>query len=224
MTDTIGPVVGNAWDAVLADALNAPSFLNLQTFLDARYAEGAIYPPRDRVYTALRLTPPEAVRAVIVGQDPYIRPGQAQGLAFSVPPDEPLPPSLQNIYRELRDDLGGAPIGGCLFPWALQGVLLLNAVLTVEAGQSNSHQGQGWEAFTDSVFRHLGARERPLAFILWGAPAQRKAALVTNPAHLVLKAPHPSPLSAHRGFFGSRPFSQVNRFLERQGDEAIAWF
>jgi uracil-DNA glycosylase len=216
--------IGNAWDAILAGAFGAPSFQALQGFLDARYAEGTVYPPRDRVLAALQLTPPETVRAVIVGQDPYIRPNQAQGLAFSVPPDEPLPPSLQNIYRELRDDLGAAPANGCLFPWALQGVLLLNAVLTVEAGQSNSHQGKGWEEFTDSVFRHLGARERPLAFILWGAPAQRKAALVINPAHLILRAPHPSPLSAHRGFFGSRPFSQVNRFLMENGDGEIDWF
>ena len=215
--------IGNAWDAVLADALGAPSFQTLQGFLDTRYAQGTVYPPRDRVFTALQLTPPETVRAVIVGQDPYIRPNQAQGLAFSVPPGEPLPPSLQNIYRELRDDLGSAPANGCLFPWALQGVLLLNAVLTVDAGQSNSHQNQGWEAFTDSVFRYLGAQTRPLAFILWGAPAQRKAALVTNPAHLVLKAPHPSPLSAHRGFFGSRPFSQANRFLVENGQGAVAW-
>lgn len=217
-------MIGNTWDTLLADAFAAPEYRQLTAFLDDRYASATIYPPRDRVFTALTLTPPEAVRVVIVGQDPYIRPGQAQGLAFSVPPGEPLPPSLQNIYKEMHSDLGSAPSSGCLFPWALQGVLLLNTVLTVEAGQSLSHQGKGWESFTDSVFRILGAWERPLVFVLWGAPAQKKETFVMNASHLVLKAPHPSPLSAHRGFFGSRPFSQINRFLEGLGDAPIQWY
>lgn len=216
-------LIGNAWDTLLADGFASPEYLRLTQFLEERYANATIYPPRDRIFTALALTPPEAVRVVIVGQDPYIRPNQAQGLAFSVPPGEALPPSLQNIFAEMREDIGYAPPSGCLFPWALQGVLLLNTVLTVEAGQSASHQGKGWESFTDRIFRFLGARERPLVFVLWGAPAQKKEAFVTNASHLVLKAPHPSPLSAYRGFFGSRPFSAINRFLERLGDAPIRW-
>ncbi|MDR1737165.1 MAG: uracil-DNA glycosylase [Oscillospiraceae bacterium] len=216
--------VGNGWDTVLADAFAAPSYNRLARFLDTRYDEGTVYPPKEQIFTALRLTPPESARVVIVGQDPYINARQAQGMAFSVPPDMPPPPSLQNIYTEMRNDLGGAPATPCLFPWALQGVLLLNAVLSVEAGKSGSHHNKGWEEFTDSALGWLGMRERPLAFVLWGAPAQKKEALILNDAHLVLKAPHPSPLSAYRGFFGSRPFSKINAFLEKHGETPIAWF
>ena len=219
----LSPAVGNGWDAVSAPLTDTGSYQELCAFLHREYAEEAVYPPREKVFNALALTPPETVRAVIVGQDPYINPGQAQGLAFSVPPETALPPSLQNICKELLDDTGAAPSSGCLIPWALQGVLLLNTVLTVRAGASGSHHGRGWEAFTDGILAHLGAQERPLVFILWGAPAQKKAALVTNPAHLVLKAPHPSPLSAYRGFFGSRPFSAANAFLRERGLGEIAW-
>ena len=157
-------------------------------------------------------------------QDPYHGDGQAHGLCFSVQPQVAIPPSLENIYKELQDDLGIAPPNhGCLIPWARRGVLLLNTVLTVRAHAAASHQGHGWEQFTDHIIRLLGARERPLAFILWGSPARRKRALITNPAHFIVESPHPSPLSAHRGFFGSRPFSRVNDFLVRAGETPIEW-
>lgn len=185
-----------------------------------------VYPPADRVFYALEATPPEAVRAVILGQDPYHEPGQAMGLAFSVARGVKLPPSLRNIYRELEDDLGlPAPGHGDLSAWARQGVLLLNTVLTVEQGRANSHSAWGWQDFTDAVIHATGMLPQPIAFVLWGSQAQKKAALIQNAAgpRRCLCAPHPSPLSAYRGFFGSRPFSQVNGFLRAHGAGEIDW-
>lgn len=192
----------------------------------AAYAAGVVYPPREEIFSAFDLTPPEAVRVVILGQDPYHEPGQANGLAFSVRAGTPLPPSLRNIYQELTDDLGGEPpANGDLSGWARQGVLLLNAVLTVGAGEANSHADFGWQEFTDRVVAALGLLPQPIAFLLWGAQAQKKktAAAASSYPRLVLSAPHPSPLSAYRGFFGSRPFSQINAFLEAHGEKPILW-
>ena len=204
------PYFNNAWDDVLAGETSAPYFEAIMTALDELYARLAVYPPRDLIFRALALTPPEAVKCVIVGQDPYHGTGQAHGLCFSVPETVPAPPSLQNIFKELRGDLGVLPAnGGNLTAWAEQGVLLLNTILTVEAGKPMSHAGLGWQQFTDAVLRHLNARPQPIVYFLWGAPAQRKAELLDNPAQKVLMSAHPSPLSAHRGFFGSRPFRQV---------------
>ena len=216
--------IGNGWDAILAPAFADPSFSALSQTLEEAYAAQTIYPARENILTALRLTPPDCVRAVILGQDPYINPGQAHGLAFSVQVGQPMPPSLQNIMKERQSDLGlSPPAHGCLEGWARQGVLLLNTVLTVAAGRSQSHAGQGWEAFTDAVIAHLGAQDEPLVFLLWGKPAQKKEGLVTNPRHLVLKSPHPSPLSAGYGFFGSRPFSRCNAFLAEHRPPVIRW-
>ena len=192
----------------------------------AAYERAAVYPPRAELFTAFALTPPEAVRAVILGQDPYHGEGQAHGLAFSVRAGTPLPPSLKNIFRELHDDLSlPVPACGDLTRWAEQGVLLLNTVLTVERGRANSHAALGWQAFTDLVIASLAGLPQPIAFELWGAPAQKKEPLILPAAgpRLILKAPHPSPLSAYRGFFGSRPFSGVNAFLVRHGQEPVDW-
>ena len=192
----------------------------------AAYEHKAVYPPRAELFAAFALTPPEAVRAVILGQDPYHGEGQAHGLAFSVRAGTPLPPSLKNIFRELHDDLSlPVPACGDLTRWAEQGVLLLNTVLTVERGRANSHAALGWQAFTDLVIASLAGLPQPIAFVLWGAPAQKKEPLILPAAgpRLILKAPHPSPLSAYRGFFGSRPFSGVNAFLVRHGQEPVDW-
>lgn len=191
----------------------------------ARRAAGAeVYPPAPLVFRALELTPPEAVRVVLLGQDPYHGPGQAEGLSFSVPAGVRVPPSLRNIFKELSADLGlPAPRTGHLGPWARQGVLLLNAVLTVEKGQAGAHRKRGWEGYTDALIAHVAARDQPVVFLLWGAYAQAKAPLVTNPRHLVLKAPHPSPLSAYQGFLGCRHFSAANAFLVEQGVAPIDW-
>ena len=191
--------------------------------LDDRLAEGAVIYPA-RVLRALEGTAPPDVKVVILGQDPYHGPGQAHGLCFSVPPGIALPPSLRNVYKELRDDLGiDPPDHGCLDAWSEQGVLLLNTSLTVRAGQAASHQGKGWERFTDAVIRAVNEQEKPVVFILWGSYAQRKAAFVDTKRHLVLRSPHPSPLSAHNGFFGTRPFSKANAFLEKHGRQPIDW-
>ena len=216
--------IGNGWDSILKPAFASPSFAALTALLDEAYATQTVYPSRENIFTALRLTPPQCVRAVILGQDPYINPGQAHGLAFSVQVGQPMPPSLQNMMKERQTDLGiPPPPHGCLEGWARQGVLLLNTVLTVLQGRSQSHAGQGWEEFTDAVIAHLGAQDAPLVFLLWGRPAQKKEALITNPAHKVLKAPHPSPLSASGGFFGSRPFSRCNEFLSEHNPPAVRW-
>lgn len=197
----------------------------LKQFLTAEKAAGKrIFPPGGEWFHALDATPLDKVRVVILGQDPYHGPGQAHGLCFSVRPGVRVPPSLVNIYKELKSDLGIEPPNhGCLDAWAKRGVLLLNAVLTVEAHRAASHQGKGWERFTDAVIRLVNAREEPVVFILWGSYAQRKASFVDTSKHCVIKSPHPSPLSAHNGFFGSKPFSKANAFLEKNGLEPIDW-
>jgi uracil-DNA glycosylase len=212
-----------SWHARVGGETRQPYFAELRRFVERERREAVVYPPEEEVFAALDLTPFEAVRAVVLGQDPYHGPGQAHGLAFSVRPGVKPPPSLANVFRELRDDLGcPPPASGSLVPWAREGVLLLNAVLTVRAGEPNSHRGRGWERFTDAVIRAVAAREEPVAFVLWGGPAGRKATLV-GPPHPVHRSAHPSPLSARRGFFGSRPFSTVSRELERAGRGTVEW-
>ena len=218
-----------SWREALADQFSAPYMADLKRFLVQRREAGArIFPRANDWFNALALTPLGSVRAVILGQDPYHGPGQAHGLCFSVLPGVPPPPSLKNMFKELRTDIDFTPPGhGHLIHWARQGVLLLNSVLTVEMGQANSHAGKGWERFTDAVIARVAAQETPVAFLLWGAHAQKKAGFVEDVAqggrHLVLRAPHPSPLSAHNGFFGCRHFSRANAFLETQGRGAIDW-
>ena len=188
------------------------------------YKETQIFPPADDIFNAFHFTPLSEVKVVIIGQDPYHNVGQAHGLCFSVKPEVDIPPSLVNIYKELKDDLGCyIPDNGYLEKWAKQGVLMLNSVLTVRAHQANSHQGLGWEKFTDAVIRAVNEQDRPIVYMLWGRPAQNKAKSVNNPKHLLLKAPHPSPLSAHRGFFGCKHFSQANEYLKKNGLEPIDW-
>lgn len=213
------------WLEFLADEFDQDYMRQLSQFLRARKAAGVeVYPPGRLIFNALDSTPPSTLRAVILGQDPYHGPGQAHGLCFSVRPGVPVPPSLINIYRELYDDIGfEIPRHGCLQTWAEHGILLLNAVLTVERGQAGAHQGKGWERFTDRVVEVANALDRPLVFFLWGAHAQRKGQAIDRRRHLVLSAPHPSPLSAHRGFLGCRHFSQANRWLEQQGQAPIDW-
>lgn len=218
-----------SWKEVLAAEFEKPYMQRLGAFLrQQKQARKVIYPRGDSIFRALDLTPLPAVKAVIIGQDPYHGPGQAHGLCFSVQPGLPLPPSLVNIFQEIAEDLGGGrrfdARRGCLEPWARQGVLLLNAVLTVERGRAGSHQGQGWEDFTDQIVNILNAERDGLAFLLWGSYAQRKGEIVDRGRHCVLTAPHPSPLSARRGFFGCRHFSQANAYLEGQGVAPIDWF
>jgi uracil-DNA glycosylase len=211
------------WQPLLADETAQPYFQALRQFVDRERATHTIYPPEDQVFTALKLTRFDDARVLVLGQDPYHGPGQAHGLAFSVQPGVRPPPSLANMLKELRDDLGcRIPDNGYLVPWAKQGVLLLNAVLTVREGQPNSHKGKGWERFTDAVIRRLREREAPMVFVLWGAYAGKKAALI-HPRHTIIQSPHPSPLSARRGFFGSRPFSRINAALESFGEKPIDW-
>jgi uracil-DNA glycosylase len=213
----------NDWDQVLAGEFDKDYYKALRGFLKAEYQQRVIYPEMHDIFNALKLTPFKDVKVVILGQDPYHEPGQAHGLCFSVKPGVPAPPSLVNIFKELESDLGFAPPpDGCLEKWARNGVLLLNTVLTVRRGQANSHRGKGWEQFTDRVIGELNGREKPLAFILWGANAQAKMPMITNPAHLVLTGAHPSPLSAHKGFWGGRYFSKANEFLSRTG-EPVSW-
>lgn len=204
----------NEWNLILKEEFQKEYFQNLIAFLNGEYASKTVYPPSEKVFNAFRYTPYSKVRVVILGQDPYHEPGQAEGLAFSVSSPQPKPPSLQNIIKEIEDDIGGTALtDGSLIPWARQGVLLLNTVLTVERGRANSHQGRGWEIFTDAVIRKLNEREDPIIFLLWGRPAGAKASLITAPQHRIFTAPHPSPLSAHRGFFGCKHFSKVNAIL-----------
>ena len=207
----------------LRDEMAKPYFAELQDFVAGERKRHEVYPPEPDTYAALRMTPLPAVRAVILGQDPYHGPGQAHGLAFSVRHGVPVPPSLRNIFAELRDDLGvPVPRHGNLAHWAAQGVLLLNATLTVRAGAAASHHGHGWETFTDAVIRLVSARPEPVAFVLWGAAARRKRPLVAA-HHLVVESAHPSPLSASNGFLGSRPFSRIDAFLASHGRGTIAW-
>ncbi len=216
--------IANDWLTPLAPEFKKDYYRELYQFVRQEYATRQIFPKSDDIFNALHLTPLHEVKAVILGQDPYHGEGQAHGLCFSVKPGVEIPPSLANIYQELHDDLGcPIPHHGCLECWAKQGVLMLNTVLTVRAHQPNSHQGKGWEQFTDAILEAVDREDRPIVFLLWGAPAQRKAALLHNPNHLILKAPHPSPLSAYRGFFGCKHFSQTNAFLAEHGVEPIDW-
>jgi uracil-DNA glycosylase len=218
-----------SWKARLEDEFSRPYMAALRQLLMERKRAGAtIYPPGPQIFNALDSTPFDAVKVVILGQDPYHGPGQAHGLCFSVQEGVPLPPSLINICKEIHDDIGGIensarPASGSLQGWAEQGVLLLNAVLTVERGQAGAHQGKGWEQFTDRVVSELNQSRDGLVFMLWGSYAQKKGAVIDRERHLVLQAPHPSPLSAHRGFFGCRHFSKANAWLEKQGLEPIKW-
>ena len=212
------------WNEILAEEMQKDYYQELQAFVQKRRAEVRVFPEEKNVFTALELTPFESVKVVILGQDPYHGFGQAHGLSFSVQKGTPLPPSLKNIYKELQEDIGGElPTEGDLSHWAKQGVLLLNTVLTVEEGNANSHKGMGWEILTNRLIESLNELNHPVIFLLWGKPAQDKEKLITNPNHVLLKAPHPSPLSAYRGFFGSKPFSKVNDILIQQGQTPICW-
>lgn len=215
-----------SWENALRNEWDKPYFPNLISFIDLQYqSASAIYPPRDLIFNAFNKTPFDQVRVVIVGQDPYHGPGQAHGLAFSVPRGISLPPSLKNIYKELHDDIGcSIPQEGCLESWAEQGVLLLNATLTVSEGDPLSHHGKGWELFTDGVIKALAGRKDPLIFVLWGKSAEKKCrSLAGCDHHILLTAPHPSPLSAYHGFFGCKHFSKINQILESQGKKPIDW-
>ena len=213
-----------AWQEALAGEFKKEYYKRLFQQIRDEYRSREIFPPSGDVFAAMNITPLEKVKVVILGQDPYHEPGQAHGLCFSVPETTAIPPSLVNIYKELHDDLGlDIPKHGNLTKWAEQGVLLLNTVLTVRAHQSFSHRGMGWEQFTDAVIRAVNEQDRPVVYMLWGSPAQKKSEMLDNPKHLILKAPHPSPLSAYRGFFGCRHFSKCNEFLEKNGETPIDW-
>jgi len=217
-------ILHNDWADYLNAEFTKPYYLQLREFLKEEYRNKNIFPPMHDIFNALHYTSYTDTKVVIIGQDPYHGRGQAHGLSFSVRPDTPIPPSLQNIFKELHDDLGAQiPKHGFLLHWAKEGVLLLNAILTVEEGKANSHKGKGWEQFTNQVIATLNARELPVVFILWGKNAQEKERLITNKQHLIIKSVHPSPLSAYNGFFGSKPFSQTNKFLETKGLKPIDW-
>lgn len=213
------------WAKAVGAEFKKPYYRDLYNFVRDEYATHVVYPPADDIFNAMHFTPLDKVKVLILGQDPYHNVNQAHGLSFSVlPSQKDIPPSLQNIYKELHDDLGcDIPNNGYLKKWADQGVLLLNTVLTVRAHAAHSHKDIGWEEFTDAAIRVLNEQDRPMVFILWGKPAQMKKAMLNNPAHLILEAPHPSPLSAYRGFFGSRPFSRTNKFLTAHGLAPIDW-
>ncbi|MCX2970143.1 MULTISPECIES: uracil-DNA glycosylase [Streptomyces] len=212
-----------SWQDVLGDELDKPYFKELTEFVEEERARGPVYPPREEVFAALEATPYQDVKVLVLGQDPYHGPGQGHGLCFSVRPGVRVPPSLRNLYRELHDDLGvPVPDNGYLMPWARQGVLLLNAVLTVRGGEANSHKNKGWEQFTDAVIRAVADRRDPAVFVLWGNYAQKKLRLIDTERHAVVAGAHPSPLSA-RKFFGSRPFSQIDEAVAAQGHTPIDW-
>ena len=218
------PPISNDWASALREEYKKPYYKYLFFKVNEEYQTHQIFPAADDIFNAFHLTPLKEVKVVILGQDPYHNVGQAHGLSFSVKPGIDIPPSLVNIYQELKDDLGCyIPDNGYLVKWAKQGVLLLNTVLTVRAHQANSHRGIGWEEFTNAVIEILDREDRPIVFLLWGRPAQNKMSMLHNPNHLILTAPHPSPLSAYRGFFGCRHFSQTNRFLEEHGLAPIDW-
>ncbi len=213
-----------SWQPVLKETLESAAMQRLAQFLAQERRRETVYPPEEDLFNALKLTPPEAVRVLLLGQDPYHHENQAHGLCFSVPPGVKPPPSLANIFRELQSDLGcRIPDNGCLVPWARQGVLLLNTVLTVRAHRPNSHRGRGWEEFTDAVIRAVNAKTDPVVFVLWGAQAQKKARLIDAARHPIVQMAHPSPLSAYHGFFGSRPFSRINAALREAGKPEIDW-
>ena len=218
-------MIDNDWLEYIQDEFRKPYYKELYQFVRQEYNTHVIYPPADDIFNAFHFTPLSKVKVLILGQDPYHGEHQAHGLCFSVLPDQTeIPPSLQNIYKELQDDLGCyIPNNGYLKTWADQGVLMLNTVLTVRAHQAGSHQGKGWEQFTDAIIQAVNAQDRPIVYLLWGKPAQSKIPMLTNSKHLILKAPHPSPLSAYRGFFGCRHFSQTNEFLNNNGIEPIDW-
>ena len=215
---------GNSWDEILKDEFEKEYYKKIREFLKSEYSHFKIYPNMNNIFDSLKYASYENIKVVIIGQDPYHEEGQAHGLSFSVQPGIDIPPSLQNIYKELQDDLGCyIPNNGYLVKWAKQGVLLLNNVLTVRAHLANSHKDKGWEEFTDDVIKILNEREKPIVFMFWGSCAKTKEALVTNPNHLILKAVHPSPLSAYRGFFGCKHFSKANEYLKEHGEEPIDW-
>ena len=216
--------IDNDWLAPLKPEFQKEYYKKLYMAIGKEYRFHQVFPPAEDIFNAFHLTPLEKVKVVIIGQDPYHEPGQAHGLCFSVKPGIDVPPSLQNIYKELHEDVGcKIPNNGYLEKWAKQGVFMLNSVLTVRAHSAYSHQGLGWEQFTDAVINAVNMQDRPIVYMLWGSPAQRKASMLNNPKHLILKAPHPSPLSAYRGFFGCRHFSQCNEFLKANGVEPIDW-
>ena len=215
--------IGNNWDDILKEEYNKPYFEKLMNFIEDEYSKYTIYPDKNNIYNALKLTPPDKVKVVILGQDPYINKDQANGLSFSVQPGIVIPPSLRNIFREQRKDLGIIqPNSGDLTKWAEQGVLLLNTTLTVRAGLSNSHQGKGWGIFTDSIIKYLGQKEN-IVFMLWGNNAKAKRKLIDSSKNLILEAAHPSPLSATRGFFGCQHFSKANNYLIEHNLSSIDW-
>jgi len=217
-------ILKNDWAPLLEEEFSKPYYLQLREFLKQEYRHYRIYPDMYDIFNALHYTAFADVKVVILGQDPYHGPNQAHGLSFSVKPGVPLPPSLKNIFLELQADLGCIPpSSGYLVPWTKQGVLLLNTVLTVREGQAHSHQGKGWEIFTDRVIETLNSKRHPVIYILWGSAAQMKQRLIDTNKHFIIKAPHPSPLSAHRGFFGSKPFSKTNSILKTIGQTEINW-
>jgi len=216
--------ITNTWQPFLREQEQQPYYQELRAFLAQRYRAANVFPPMEDIFAAYQATPPEAVRVVILGQDPYHGRGQAHGLCFSVRAGVPPPPSLQNIFSEILQELGiPAPVGGCLTPWARQGVFLLNACLTVEEGRANSHAGKGWETLTDNTMAYLNALEQPIVYLLWGRYARNKKVMLTNPRQLVLEAAHPSPLSAYNGFFGCGHFQKANDYLVRNGLQPIDW-
>jgi uracil-DNA glycosylase len=216
--------IGNDWDKLLRPSFESDWYQNLRQFLISEYTNETIYPDMYDIYNSIRTTSYENTKVVIIGQDPYHGPGQAHGYCFSVKPGVPLPPSLKNIFQEINNDLGiKTPNNGCLIPWAKQGVLLLNAILTVRKSSPLSHKGKGWEKLTDKIISLLNDREEPVIFLLWGAPARAKKELITNSRHYVLEAPHPSPLSAYAGFFGCKHFSKANSLLALLSKQPINW-
>lgn len=215
--------IGNSWDDILSGEFTSEYYLKLREFLKKEYFTKTVFPPMGDIFNALKYTPYENVKVVILGQDPYHEKGQAEGLCFSVPKGVKAPPSLVNIFKEIKDDVGIDNRSPNLINWAKQGVLLLNTSLTVREGQANSHSNKGWEILTDNIIKKLNEREKPIVFLLWGANARSKAALIENKRHLVLCCAHPSPLSAYNGFFGCRHFSKTNDFLIKNGETPIDW-
>ncbi len=215
--------IGNSWDQILKEDFESESYLKLREFLKQEYKTHVVYPDAHDLFNALKYTPYENVKAVILGQDPYYNPGQAHGLCFSVKPGVETPKSLINIFKEIEDDVGIKNTSPYLVPWAEEGVLLLNTVLSVRKGEPQSHTNKGWEVLTDSIIKKLNDRDKPIVFLLWGAPARKKKALIDTNKHLVLECAHPSPLSAYNGFFGCKHFSKTNAFLEKNGIKPINW-
>lgn len=215
--------IGNDWDDILKEDFASENYQRLRAFLADEYRRHVVYPDMHDIFNALKATPYDKVKVVLLGQDPYHNPGQAHGMCFSVKPGVDAPPSLVNVFKEIKDDVGIENTSPYLVGWAKQGILLLNTVLTVRAGEANSHKGKGWEVLTDSIIRHLNDRKEPIVFMLWGANARSKKAFVTAPQHLILECAHPSPLSAYNGFFGCKHFSKCNDFLIKHGETPIDW-